>query len=896
MSAIPVEEAPGRLEAAIAAAAARCLQTPERLGPDVPFSLLGLDSLKAIELAAELEDAAGLKLPADVIFECADLRSLTARLLRLGQEQEIATSDELVERMLADAILPDDVRPPAPAAGSTSFERARSILLTGATGFLGGALARELLTGTRATLVCLVRPSATAGESAGRLWRHLASRGVERRMFDSRVRIVEGDLAAPRLGLCDASLDGLSREIDAVVHAGAAVNWVYSYGALRAVNVAGTLELLRLACRHRPIPFHFVSSLSVAYSTRAPRQVDETYDPLPHVRGQHLGYAQSKVVAESLVREAGERGLPIRIYRPALISGDSRTGAFNRDDVIAALIQGCVRMGTAPDLDWKLDSLPVDVVARAVVSLANHPGSVFHLAHPHPRHWRECVLWMRLYGYPIQLVSYPRWLRQLESETAPGVAHQEVHPLRPLRSFFLDRPLGADGLTRPELYEESRRPRATDQRTRDACQEWSTTCPELDTGLLTTYFRAFIDSGALPAPRPVTLAPTVRHRTALCLDRAFFDRVLPGHCVTAAKVLPVTPGTSIISELTAWQSRRPSGVFRVRLTLDEHSKRVTRDVVVKIKPLDSDIVAVGAAVADLCDAAIGRAYARWHDQLGSTASHARELAIYAQTDPRFVRHTPAVLAAVADPSTDTWWLVLEHIDDAVLIDSADRRDAWTADRLELAVQGMAALQAIWYGREPELREMPWIGNVPSADSVNAASELWTALAGHASAAFSSWADPDIGDIQRRLIADIPRWWPLLRQSPQTLIHHDFNPRNICIRGTGVDTRVCAYDWELATIGAPQHDLAELLCFVLPPDASGADIDSWIERHRRGLARHTGSVIASSVWRDGFRAALYDLLINRLAMYALVNRIARQTFLPRVLQAWFRLYQHFRLEH
>ena len=93
------------------------------------------------------------------------------------------------------------------------------------------------------------------------------------------------------------------------------MNWVYTYSGLRAANVSGTLELLRLASR-RGIPFHFVSSLSVCYAVDGPAAVDESFDPLPHLRGIHLGYAQSKVVGEALVQEAGRRGLPVRIYRP----------------------------------------------------------------------------------------------------------------------------------------------------------------------------------------------------------------------------------------------------------------------------------------------------------------------------------------------------------------------------------------------------------------------------------------------------------------------------------------------------------------------------------------------------------------------------------------------------
>ena len=72
-------------------------------------------------------------------------------------------------------------------------------------------------------------------------------------------------------------------------------------------------------------------------------------------------------------------------------------------------------------------------------------------------------------------------------------------------------------------------------------------------------------------------------------------------------------------------------------------------------------------------------------------------------------------------------------------------------------------------------------------------------------------------------------WKIIDSFPQTLIHNDCNPRNICIRkttsiqGTGGShddpRRMCIYDWELARIDVPQHDLAEFLAFVLQPDTS-----------------------------------------------------------------------------
>src|SRR5262249_47679720 len=152
-----------------------------------------------------------------------------------------------------------------------------------------------------------------------------------------------------------------------------------------------------------------------------------------------------------------------------------------------------------------------------------------------------------------------------------------------------------------------------------------------------------------------------------------------------------------------------------------------------------------------------------------------------------------------------------------------------------------------------LRQQPWIGCVPSTASMAEMTPLWTALADHAAPAFASWGDPALPSIHRRLVDGVDRWWPDLETGPRTLIHHDLHPRNICLRPVDGTERLCAYDWELATLGAPQRDLAELLCFLLPVSASADDIDVWIERHRGSLMRETAAHIDPDVWRRGFHA-------------------------------------------
>src|SRR5262249_1435986 len=298
--------------------------------------------------------------------------------------------------------------------------------------------------------------------------------------FASRIRCVYGDIGQPSLGMSSRQFNNIASSIGAIYHAAAAVDWVRPYENLRDVNVIGTRELLRLASTGPPKSFHFLSSLAVCYSTNANSEALESDDPLTNLRGLHLGYAQTKCVAESLVRQAAERGCRATVTRPTLVCGDSTSGISNADDLLSRFLRGCIDMGSAPDLDWAMDCVPVDHVADAMVQLARNgkPDGVYHLVNPKLRYWRECVLWMCLRGYPLELMPYRDWMARLRDTATAS------HPLYPLRAFFLRTVSEEGGLAVPELYEETRRRRTRCDFSTAMLAQAGTTCPSLDTNLL----------------------------------------------------------------------------------------------------------------------------------------------------------------------------------------------------------------------------------------------------------------------------------------------------------------------------------------------------------------------------------------------------------------------------
>jgi aminoglycoside phosphotransferase (APT) family kinase protein len=309
----------------------------------------------------------------------------------------------------------------------------------------------------------------------------------------------------------------------------------------------------------------------------------------------------------------------------------------------------------------------------------------------------------------------------------------------------------------------------------------------------------------------------------------------------------------------------------------------------KVKPHADEAYTVGLALAGICGHELADAYKAHGRGLGLEQGHERELALYRHADVPARRYMPEVFATYVDEATRTWAVLLEHISGAILVDTVDCPGKWTRDHIETAIDGMAALHAAWHGRIDELRRQPWMGEARTTARMQSMMPLWRALADHASPMFSAWTNPSLPALQHGLIERIAEWRPALERAPQTLIHNDFNPRNVCLRARRGRSTLCAFDWELATIGAPVRDLAEFLCFVLPPDINRNLVDAMIDRHLCAFAAGARLTIDHDLWRASFAAALCELLVDRLSVYAMVHRVKPQSFLPRVLRAWRMLF-------
>lgn len=446
-------------EVAVGAIWAALLEV-SNVSPSDGFFALGGTSLLASRMVLQVREVCRADFPLNAIYDSDRLRDFVAvvRAAQKGAQGSGVVADP--ETWKADAVLDQDVRAMLTGAdrgpSRTALGVDARIFFTGATGFLGAFLLRDLLVHGYKDVRCLVRAD-SASEGLARIRTALHKYDLWKEEFGRQIIPVPGDLSQVRFGLDATSFASLADSVDAVLHTAAQVNYVQTYAAHRAANIGGTTEIIRLAVTGRLKPLHHVSSIGIFGPSgffggnRIVRE-DSNLDDYTEYLRYDLGYSASKWVAEKLVWTAKDLGLPTRVYRPGFIMGDSRTGAGNADDFVGRAVRGMIQAGVCPDLPrQRKEFVPVDYVSQAIVAIAGREdtlGGAFHLVPPDPTRSVDVNRFHELLqecGYPLKTLPYAAWVERLMEE-----CRTRDNPLCSLVPMLGD-PVH-ENLTRWELY------------------------------------------------------------------------------------------------------------------------------------------------------------------------------------------------------------------------------------------------------------------------------------------------------------------------------------------------------------------------------------------------------------------------------------------------------------
>ncbi|SBS76394.1 Thioester reductase domain protein [uncultured Mycobacterium sp.] len=443
------------------------------LAPDAHFTDLGGDSLSALTFANLLNEIFEIEVPVGVIVSPAnDLQAIAGYIeaerssgskrptfasVHGAGATEAHASDLTLDRFIDAATLAAAPHLPGPSS------EIRTVLLTGATGFLGRYLALEwlermsLVGGKVIALVrarnddeARVRLDATFDSGDPKLLAHFSE------LAAGHLEVIAGDKGEENLGLDAQTWQRLADTVDLIVDPAALVNHVLPYRELFGPNAVGTAELIRIALTTKVKPFVYVSTIGVGAGITPGQFVEDgdirSISPTRAVDDSYAnGYGNSKWAGEVLLREANDLcGLPVSVFRCDMILADTTYGGqLNLPDMFTRMILSLVATGIAPASFYELDAdgnrqrahydgLPVEFIAEAISTLGaqvTEGFETYHVMNPYDDGigLDEFVDWLADAGYPIQRISeYSAWLQRFETSMRALPDRQRQYSLLPL--------------------------------------------------------------------------------------------------------------------------------------------------------------------------------------------------------------------------------------------------------------------------------------------------------------------------------------------------------------------------------------------------------------------------------------------------------------------------------
>ena len=437
---------------------------PKTIASGDSFFELGAHSLTSQRLMLKVRQTWGaIDVPMQSLYDYPTLRGFAAEIDRaLDPQGRILDFEDHPEgaptrRDTHYSLDAKDLAQKLPSrfdARKLDLDESLTVLLTGATGFLGTYILHSLLNHVQPILrvIAIVRAE-NNGQALERVTQSLKAYQLWDDAFLQRLECLAGDIASPSLKLNSLDWGRLENQVDMVIANGAKVHWLQTYQQLREPNVLSLLTLLELATRGKSKRVTFVSStsaidteyyvdLSNTIVASGGQGIPEGDELLGAARGLANGYGQTKWTGEFLMREARKRGLSATVVRPGYVLGDSHTGATILDDFLIRLLKACIQQQSRPEMQNTINMVPVDKVADVVVAASLHPAhSSTDLANidARPRlSFSQFLGCLEAYGYCVPAVTYKQWRDQMEDWISGSVsASKEEHALLPLASWVL---------------------------------------------------------------------------------------------------------------------------------------------------------------------------------------------------------------------------------------------------------------------------------------------------------------------------------------------------------------------------------------------------------------------------------------------------------------------------
>jgi NADP-dependent 3-hydroxy-3-methylglutaryl-CoA reductase len=346
---------------------------------------------------------------------------------------------------------------------------------------------------------------------------------------------------------------------------------------------------------------------------------------------------------------------------------------------------------------------------------------------------------------------------------------------------------------------------------------------------------------------------------------------------------------SLVMDLSRHVTQKACGFFPFEITYrDQNGQSQKIKVLSKIKPTDEEVILASEMMASFCGDTMKKTLERVRTHNLFQKTHLKEIYLGALPELQATGVAPKYLGSIIDEKNQIYCLSQEYLN-FIFKPSANDKSPWTPDRIRAAILNIAKVHHTFADQSEGLLLQKWIGYVPSAKSLLALKDLFQELLDFGRKEFS-WLTSELATIHQRIIDTVSQWSAEIEILPRTLIHNDFNPRNLSFVEENGQEKFVAFDWELATVGIPQKDSIELLAFLLSPNCTKAEVLDHLLIHRKELERLSGKAISPEDWSRGALLAARELIIHRLSLYFVAHEFKECSFLENTYRTALRIHE------
>lgn len=375
------------------------------------------------------------------------------------------------------------------------------------------------------------------------------------------------------------------------------------------------------------------------------------------------------------------------------------------------------------------------------------------------------------------------------------------------------------------------------------------------------------------------------------INRSFMEKHLNGkfenRTIQSVDLLQEhTIGNGMLSELTSKVSKKLIGFFPVKLAyLENNAEKVTEashcQLLIKSKPLDQEVFKGLHLMATSINSDLSHLIYEHRDSLEYKNCHEKEIKLYELLHKHKLPYKPELFGKLIDEKREIHLIVQELLDvSSLLLYNADNQPGlWDEGKTKHVIYGITKIHQAFSEKKEAARAQeigdfkPWL-----------AKPLYRKLAQLVDEGVEDglpWHEQTFRLYD--FIEELEQEHQAL-EIPRSIIHNDFNPRNIAIRQDGTP---CFYDWELAVVHIPHRDVVEFLSFTLEENFPQQRLQSYLEYHYELYADQQQRPDWET-WKKGYVYALKEYLVTRVSFYLVVSLLLKYEFADRIINNAFRM--------